>query len=339
MTAKTSNELWAVTCYFNPCGYARRLANYREFRRRLSVPLVTVELAYGAPSMYGAPSLGRDEADIVVQLQGRDVLWQKERLLNLALDAVPRSCQKIAWLDCDVLFRSPRWAREAAKELERFPLLQPFQVAWRAGPGGTRDGTTADNELERALTAGSTRERSLAHGIATGTWKDDIFTSSGLRSILGCATGLAGAARREVLEQHGLYDGCILGGGDVAFWWAAFGRADAAAKRLHMNAVQARHYLAWAGSLHDTVAGQVGCIEGEIIDLWHGELNDRQYATRHDGLLENQFDPTRDIALDANGAWRWATQKPLLHDYVKAYFRSRREDGHAAARGTPTAES
>ena len=30
-----SSTLWAITSYFNPAGYARRLANYREFRRRL----------------------------------------------------------------------------------------------------------------------------------------------------------------------------------------------------------------------------------------------------------------------------------------------------------------
>src|SRR2546429_9079813 len=34
--------LWAITCYFNPMGWRRRLANYHAFRRRLSLPLITV---------------------------------------------------------------------------------------------------------------------------------------------------------------------------------------------------------------------------------------------------------------------------------------------------------
>ncbi len=33
-----TQELWAITCYFNPIGYRRKLANYRLFRHRLSVP-------------------------------------------------------------------------------------------------------------------------------------------------------------------------------------------------------------------------------------------------------------------------------------------------------------
>lgn len=35
--------------------------------------------------------------------------------------------------------------------------------------------------------------------------------------------GMAWAARRELLEQHGFYDGCVIGGGDSALICAAFG--------------------------------------------------------------------------------------------------------------------
>ena len=40
--------LWAITSYFNPVSYRSRRENYRLFRERLPVPIVTVELAYGA---------------------------------------------------------------------------------------------------------------------------------------------------------------------------------------------------------------------------------------------------------------------------------------------------
>ena len=40
------DRLWAVTCHFNPCGYHRRIANYRVFRDRLQIPLLTVELSF-----------------------------------------------------------------------------------------------------------------------------------------------------------------------------------------------------------------------------------------------------------------------------------------------------
>jgi len=36
--------LAAITCYFNPAAYRRKLDNYRIFRRHLGVPLICVEL-------------------------------------------------------------------------------------------------------------------------------------------------------------------------------------------------------------------------------------------------------------------------------------------------------
>ena len=65
-----AGELWAITSYYNPLGYRRRRANYRTFRERLNVPLLTVELAFG-PDF----ELKEGEADILIRRRGGDVLW------------------------------------------------------------------------------------------------------------------------------------------------------------------------------------------------------------------------------------------------------------------------
>src|SRR5262245_3945888 len=87
--ARTSpaGELWAITAYFNPVGYARRLANYRVFRAHLPIPLLTVELAIGRDA-----ELTAADADVLVQLRTDAVLWHKERLLNIALVRLPQCC-------------------------------------------------------------------------------------------------------------------------------------------------------------------------------------------------------------------------------------------------------
>ena len=72
-----ADGLWAITSYFNPGGYRRRLANYRVFRERLNVPLVAIELAFG-PEF----ELREGDAEILMQLRDGDILWQKERLLK-----------------------------------------------------------------------------------------------------------------------------------------------------------------------------------------------------------------------------------------------------------------
>src|SRR5688500_17208469 len=112
MVDARSEALWAITCYFNPVGYRRRLENYRTFRQRLKVPLVTVEL-----SLDERFQLASGDADILVQLQNPSILWQKERLLNVALESLPDGCDKVAWLDCDIVFESYDWAERASRAL------------------------------------------------------------------------------------------------------------------------------------------------------------------------------------------------------------------------------
>ena len=116
--------MWAITSYFNPVGFRRRLSNYRVFRTNLAVPLVTVELSFN-----GRFELTDDDADILIQLSGGAVLWQKERLLNLALKAVPTEVEHIAWLDCDVMLKRKDWAAEAKKQLQDLNVVQLFSEA------------------------------------------------------------------------------------------------------------------------------------------------------------------------------------------------------------------
>ena len=64
MTGRHPKDLWAITCYFNPMHYRRRLANFRIFRDHLQLPLVAVELAYG-PEF----ELQAQDAEILIQLR------------------------------------------------------------------------------------------------------------------------------------------------------------------------------------------------------------------------------------------------------------------------------
>lgn len=66
---------------------------------------------------------------------------------------------------------------------------------------------------------------------------------------------------------------------------------------------------------------------GTLLHLWPGDLADRGYDVRYQGLRVYDFDPFSDVALDENGCWRWNSDKPELHQYVREYFERRREDG------------
>ena len=117
----THDDFWAITSYFNPMRYARRRSNFRIFRERLNVPLIAVELAYGDEF-----ELKEQDADILIQLRGSAILWQKERLLNLGLRALPPHCRNVAWVDCDIIFDKADWAESVKALLDRCALVQMF---------------------------------------------------------------------------------------------------------------------------------------------------------------------------------------------------------------------
>ena len=308
------SRLWAVTSYFNPAGYRRRLQNYRTFRKRLSVPLVAVELAYG-PTF----ELTKDDADVLIQLRGRDVLWQKERLLNVALQSVPADCDRIAWLDCDIVFDNPNWAQSTQRLLDEFPLVQLFSNRINVDRDANHEALDAAPVLFAA--------EALAYKVARGAAEADDFRVVGAMVSRRTSTGLGWAARRDVLGAGGLYDACIVGNGDRVMACAAYGRFADGIAAAQMDDRRAAHYLAWAEPHFARVRGRVGCLEGRMFHLWHGSYAERFTALRHQRTKEFGFDPFTDIAPDANGCWRWNSDKPVMHEWVRQYFESRNEDG------------
>ena len=108
---------------------------------------------------------------------------------------------------------------------------------------------------------------------------------------------------------------------------AAFDSFELAVERWRMNNQQRTHYREWAEPFSNRVRDRVGCVEGAIYHLWHGDLRNRRYAARFEGLKEFHFDPYSDIAVAESGCLRWNTEKPDLHEYVRNHFVTRKEDG------------
>jgi hypothetical protein len=128
-------------------------------------------------------------------------------------------------MDCDVILRGREWPARAIAALANSPLVQLFSTVYDLRPGLTRVDWSAD------LAAQSWRSRpSVTQALADGVSIDDTMHRHAPSS-----SGMAWAARRELLEQHGLYDRCIIGGGDTAIACAAWGRPDLLVGRHRMN--------------------------------------------------------------------------------------------------------
>lgn len=311
------SPLWALTCLFNPAGYRRRLQNYRWFRSCLGVPLITVELSFS-----GSFSLTPQDAEVLIQLDQGDILFQKERLLNIALEHLPPGCRAVAWVDCDVVFGSPDWAEPTLDALERYQVVQPFSERYDLVPDAGPEAISTHAGPPDRLSVMAKIDRD---GLSAADF-DVEWPPLGKPSW-----GLVWAARRDLLDRHGLYDACIFTGGDVAIFCAAYGAMEGRFMRRRMNAASHRHYLEWAWPFYETVRGSVGLVEGRLYHLWHGGIAERRYRECLEDLKAFEFDPATDIALTGQKTWRWASHKPELHAHVRQYFWSRNEDAEAAA--------
>lgn len=317
-TALPHSSIWAITTYFNPARYRSRRENYRIFREGLrsqGVPLLTVEWAPGDADH----ELKSHDAEHLLQFRSDDVLWHKERLLNLAVAALPETCQAIAWIDADVTFEDPDWAENALQMLQTHAVIQPFSKVIRLPQGATPPEYP-----------GSRIGWRIRQGHRNGTWTPSFCSlwNNPARTLEG-TTGYVWAARREFISDVGLYDRCIVGGADriLALAFAMPWRNIPASAQRIRHAPLIEDIRPWHETVFDRVQGNLGFLAGVIHHHWHGESEHRQYVDRHAVLEQFQYDPRRDVGLDSQGLLTWTSDKPALHAGVRAYLSSRREDG------------
>ena len=313
--------LWAVTSYYNPSCSRRRRANYRVFRERLGVPLLTVEW-----SPEGRFELGDGDAELLVQVRGGDLMWQKECLLNLGVGRLPPSCEFVAWLDCDVVFERDDWPQEAAARLGDAVVVQlfaevvnlarePFEALARREPFEHCQAEFSRIAIARALDRPPSRTVFPAPS-------DSGESQSGLPSY-----GLAWAARRDFLARHPLFDACIVGGADSVYLISAAGQFERAAQRQRFTPMQREYMAPAAARLADAVRGRIDAVRAGLLLRWHGQLAQRIYRTRFELLQAPGYDPARFLARTDAGVWAWADVAPGLPEAIRAYFAGRREDG------------
>jgi hypothetical protein len=311
---KTDESLWAITTYFNPVRYRSRRDNFRLFRDLLPVPLIAVE--YTVDEF----ELEAGDADVLIQVRGRDVLWVKERLYNIARQHLPPHCEQVLWLDCDIAFSGTDWPQQVKDSLRDHALIQPFRRLALLGPR-VRPPHERDDQVIDWRTA-------LVHFFAQGGDPRAVYSAWGTSLTLKYAHGIAWAARRNVCDAFEFYDRLIVGGGDKVFTAAVFGHHELVAPTFAFDEPFRRDYLQWAGHMYRLVNGLPGTVGATAYHLWHGAIANRGYDDRLVKLHAAGFNAMDDLALDAaTGCWRWATDKPALQAHVRGHFIGRREDG------------
>jgi hypothetical protein len=245
-----TDDLWILTSYFNPHRYDTKRRNYQRFLdkiERAQLNWMVVECAFGNTPF----ELRRSPR--VLQIRASDVMWQKERLLNIAIQRLPHDCEKVAWVDCDIIFENADWAIQTSELLDQVPVVQPFDKAVRLPVGRSRHNES--DKFFAGFCALQSDRKDLNNGRATPRQPSALQIV--YCCLCGCRiaapallctccrdrrqpaatadaaistpqerpvptgeferhghTGFAWAARKELLLRHGLYDVCLSGTGD-----------------------------------------------------------------------------------------------------------------------------
>jgi len=304
-----ASDFCIITSYFNPARYKTKRQNFDAFMQGMAkhdARVIVVELAFGDDDF--ELKKGPD----VLQFRGTDIMWQKERLLNVAVSSLPKSCTKVGWFDADLIFKEPDWLDRTSEALEKFMVVQPFSHAVRLNRDNADDGTGL---LYESFASVFVRDPSLA--------RTRLFNLHG-------HTGFAWAARREFVTECGLYDACLTGSGDHLMahaFGAAVARSPCMQHMIGPSPAYRQHFVRWAVKARDFIGGKLGVVPGRILHLWHGDLGDRRYAVMNRQFMSFGFDPDAHIKVGPDGLWHWSGAPASMRAWAREMFETRNEDG------------
>jgi len=295
---KSIEKLVVITSYFNPCGYNRIRENYDRFAegmRNDGAELLTVEMA-----------LDDDPYQLSSQcrLRGRrdhHQLWQKERLLNHAIENLSDDVDAVAWIDCDIQFLNRNWVEETKRALETLHVVQLFEDCYTQLPSGKIEPMKPST------------------GFAYATGLRDFH------DVRKYHPGYAWAGRFEWLKEIGLMQTHLTGGADCLMLAGFTGCSMLMDSQLNPELLNESRK--WSVEAFDRIRGAFGYVPGSILHLYHGSRKNRRYWERHRYLAE--FDPQTDIEVE-DELLRWTdhalTTKPEMVAKVAGYFAERKED-------------
>jgi hypothetical protein len=290
----TGQRLVAVTPYYNPCGYWNRYYNYWEFA--LSLAKQGIELVTGEV----VDRRGQGELRNSIKFRANSVMWHKERLVNLLVKQLPATCDRVAWVDCDLIWKHA-WQNRANEILDKYPLVQLFDRI-----------VFMDDKARRST-------ENARYGFARA-WMEcrPSYPSS------NHPPGGAWAADRILFEKFGgLYDRLVSGGADC-FCAGAFINA-----QLHnpvlakCNRAVMEDYADYARDVGKYTRGDIGYLNEIAWHLWHGNRENKQYQERMDAMMK--VNPRKHLEVSESGLYQWAGGANLDKDF-KRYFQNRKED-------------
>ena len=306
-TKPVRDDMAVLMVMFNPTNSVRIQANWLYVWNRLAAAEIPV---FGCELLFPWQRGGLAPAFKTITVRSDSIMFFKEKLLERLEREVPAKYTKLCAIDCDVVFQRADWYDAVSAALDERAVVQPYSRCHWMGPDLRMAVMTNPSA---ATQLGAIRE---AH-------------RGGGTDRLSGHPGFAMAMRRDWVGGKGQFTWAVVGGGDAVLFRAANGLvgefANKAMKRLMTDA-----WTSWSSDAR--VAGDMGCVSGDIWHMWHGPLQSRHYYDRYEKFVE-ALKPygvrdIRDILEEnADGVWTWrADVRKDVNAMMLRYFASRDDD-------------
>lgn len=219
------------------------------------------------------------------------ILWQKEAIINQAVNLLRNYYDAIAWIDSGIYLDS-NWSHRVMDALEKFDIVQCYSNGIWLDKNGNKQ----------------SKRQGYVYNLLRGIqWSPKRHKPS---------VGGAWAVRSSVFNQFQLYDKAIVGGGDTWMLNGILGiDTPEALVTRHLTKAYKSHVSEWIQNTRKQNFN-VGYTEDTYTHLWHMSTKQRQHNTRHKILFKNHYDPNRDVQLSSEGTIDWTqnASPKLIYD-------------------------
>lgn len=303
----SDSTLHVIGVIENPMRYHSRYRLFREWYAAMlataNVKVYIVEIAYGDRHFEVTDSANPQH----LQLHSNQPIWHKESMQNLAVKKLlPADWKYLATIDCDVFFDHDGWALESIHQMQDYSVIQPWSDCVDLGFRG------------RVLKHFKSFCFQHQLGVPKQTHPSQPYEYA--------HSGFAWCYRRDFFEAVNAQwmDFCILGSADHHQAFSLINEANKTIKH-GMSPNFFKMVYDWQFLAYRHTNGFVGYVPGFIKHKHHGPKNRRLYRERWDILIDNHFDPIKDLVHDTQGLVKVIGKPKLVHDCRK-YMLHRSED-------------
>jgi len=310
------SDLACITCHFNFADFKRpvnNLHNFLSYMDKVGVEVFGVELFL--PNQQPQTKNKKNWIQIKVCPE-KNILWQKECLLNIAETLVPDHYTNIAWIDADIEFDDDLWHEKAEEALKAFDIIQLFEKAF-----------LLDHKKNIMLEAHSAFKEHEYVNKDIGVFESFEKTLKKInlpKKTFYKHPGFAWAMKRSLWKKiNGLYSRCITGGIDQAMV-SIFKKIALDENSKNEIGLNHFHFKKWSERLKYENA-KISYLEINLYHFFHGSTENRKYKERN--KFSRFFDAFSVANINDVGILEWSNKAPqYLKNNIFDFFKEREED-------------